>query len=241
MPTQKRGAADGPGASGDDSMAITSAESGSALASAPSSESLPDEFRAFMVALATDPAKLGAFIKDPDAAMKEAGIGEVDQVILKSGHSWTIHARLSGQRFSFTPPAPPTPVTVLVVDMTRPPGTPQSDAADQPTVRAQSWFAGLPSQGSSTMFPNTPLQIAHPQIYPQVHPQLVIHPQIYPQVHPQLVIHPQIYPQVHPQIFPQVHPQLVIHPQIYPQIYPQVHPQIFPQVHPQLVYPTPFG
>ena len=191
-----------------------------------------------MVALATDPARLGAYIKDPDAAMREAGITDVDQVILKSGQPGTIHARLSGQRFSFTPPTP-MPTAVLVVDMVRPPGALEAAAADQPTVRSQPAYAIPFSQGSSTMFPNAPLQIVHPQIFPQVHPQ------IFPQIHPQLVIHPQIFPQifpqVHPQIFPQIHPQLVIHPQIFPQIFPQVHPQIFPQIHPQFVIPGPQG
>ncbi|MDE2296946.1 MAG: hypothetical protein KGK18_02155, partial [Burkholderiales bacterium] len=163
----------------------------------------PDEFRTFMVALATDPARLGAYIKDPDAAMRAAGISEVDQVILKSGQPWTIHARLSGQRFSFTPP---TPSAMLVVDLVRPPGAPEGAPADQPAVRGQAGSPTVPNPGSSTMYPNAPSQILYPQIWPQVHPQLVIHPQIYPQVHPQLVIHPQIYPQVHP--------QLVIHPQI---------------------------
>ena len=58
-----------------------------------------DEFHAFLVALATDPTRLGAFIKDPDAAMRAAGVDEVDQVILKSGQPATIYARLSGQKF----------------------------------------------------------------------------------------------------------------------------------------------
>jgi hypothetical protein len=78
-----------------------------------------------MAALATDPAWLGAYIKDPDAAMREAGITDVDQVILKSGQPGTIHAQLSGQRLSFTPPTP-MPTAVLVVDMVRPPGAPEA-------------------------------------------------------------------------------------------------------------------
>ncbi|HEV7603085.1 MAG TPA: hypothetical protein VGO49_22870 [Bradyrhizobium sp.] len=325
----------------------------------------PDEFRSFLVALATDPAKLGAFIKDPDASMADANIDPVDQAILKGAQSWMIHARLLGQKFSFTPPGP-TP-TVLVVDMVRQPGT--SEATDQPSVRTAATSQTAQTQGSSTMFPNMPIQltpvqfpqtlqifqqfplqhfpqfpqfpqhfpqfpqfpqqfpqfpqfpqhfpqfpqfpqhfpqfpqfpqfpihpqIVHPQvvvhpqifpqqIFPQIHPQLVIspqagastqglplhpqippqilpqvvvHPQIFPQVHPQVVVHPQIFPQVHPQvvvhpqIFPQVHPQVVVHPQIFPQqifpqvfpqIFPQVHPQLVPQLHPQLVFPTPQG
>ncbi|MDO8397824.1 MAG: hypothetical protein Q7T45_08385 [Bradyrhizobium sp.] len=233
------------------------ASSGTAAASA--APDSPDEFRSFLVALATDPAKLGAFIKDPDGAMGAANLDPVDQVILKGAQAWMIHARLLGQKFSFTPPAP-TP-NVLVVDMVRPAGAAAADAEDQPTVRGSSAFPAPPTQGSLNMFPNfppvqVPLQLVthpqfpqafpqfpqifpqFPQIFPQVHPQVVVHPQIFPQVHPQVVVHPQIFPQVHPQvvvhpqIFPQVHPQVVVHPQIFPQIFPQVHPQVV--VHPQI-------
>ncbi len=219
----------------------------------------PDGFRSFMVELATDPARLGAYIRDPDATMATAGIDPVDQAILKGGQPWVIHARLMGQRFSFDPP--PTPAAVLVVDMVRPPDAPEGAGADQPTVRGAGPAAG---PGSSSMFPNAPVQfpqitppqvVVQPQIFPQifpqilpqiVHPQVVVHPQIFPQIHPQIVhpqvvVHPQIFPQIHPQIFPQIHPQIVhpqvvVHPQIFPQILPQiVHPQILPQiVHPQI-------
>jgi len=121
-----------------------------------------DEFRSFLIALATDPAKLGAFIKDPDGSMGAANIDPVDQVILKSGQPWTIHARLLGQKFSFTPPAP-TP-TVLVVDMTRQTGAGGSDETEQPTVRTGTVFTASANQGSSTMFPNFPI----PQIFQQL-------------------------------------------------------------------------
>jgi hypothetical protein len=68
-----------------------------ASASAPSSDAAPqpDEFRTFLVALATDPARLGEYIKDPDDAMRKAGISDVDQVVLKAGQAWMIHTRLS--------------------------------------------------------------------------------------------------------------------------------------------------
>ena len=161
----------------DESVAAGSATSGQSSDTIPSSEpSPPDECRSFMVALATDPAKLGAFIKDPDAVMKEYGISDVDQVILKSAHPATIHARLSGQRFSFMP----SPVSVLGMDMTRAPDAVQSAATEHPSLRFQSSFTGIPSQGSSTMFSNVPLQIVPPQIFPQIHPQIV-HPLIFPQ------------------------------------------------------------
>jgi hypothetical protein len=205
-----------------------------------------DGFRTFLVGLATDPARLGAFIKDPGVAMQQAGLSDVDQAILKSGHPATIHARLSGQKFAF---GSPTPVTVLVVDM-----APASEAGgdEQPSVRQPYPYGTQPSAGGAAMFPNVPLQvlpqvtpqfISPPQILPQIHPQIVqpqiVHPQIVPpQFWPQIVqpqiVHPQIVP---PQFWPQiVHPQIV-HPQIVPpQFWPQiVHPQI---VHPQVVHPV---
>jgi len=173
-----------------------------------------DPFRAFLVALATDPATLGRFIKDPDATMKAASVRADDQGVLKSGSPAAIHARLTGQ----TSPAA-APVTVLVVDM----ASGGSDAAGgTPSVR----FVGALSP-HQTFFPQIfPQQVVHPQIFPQqVFPQQV-HPQIFPQQ-----VFPQIFPQqVHPQIFPQqVFPQ-----QVFPQIFPQ---QVFPQIFPQQVFP----
>jgi hypothetical protein len=215
----------------------------------------PDDFHKFLVSLATDPAKLGAFIKDPDAAMTAAGLSEADQAVLKSGHPWTIHGRLAGQQtqapINVTPP-----ITILVVDM----AAAQAGQAEQPALRG---VASLPHpQGSFLMYPNTPLQI-YPPIYPppqihpiypppQIHPIYPppqIHP-VWPQItHPQLVIHPiypppQIHPLVHP-IYP-IYPPPQIHPVIHP-IYPppQIHPVIaqnlYPPVIPQLLVYTPYG
>jgi hypothetical protein len=192
----------------------------------------PDAFHRFLVALATDPAKLGTFIKDPDGAMSAAGIGAADQMILKSANPAAIHARLQGQTFSYQPP---TPTTVLVVDMTKQAGSP--DTPEQPAVRTQVSATAMTNQGSSAMFPNAP------QIFPQFHPQQIFPQQIFPQqIFPQQIF-PQVFPQfhpqlvIHPQIFPQFHPQLVIHPQIFPQVHPQVFPQFHPQILPQLVSP----
>src|SRR5437763_1672520 len=141
--------------------------------SGPSTETTPpDDFQTYMVALATDSAKLGEFIKDPDAAMKAAGISDADQLILKSGQPAAIHARLTGQKFSLTPPMP---VTMLIVDLVRRSGAPDASVADQPTVRTQTTLAAL-------AFPQ--------QIFPQVLPQQIFPQQIFPQVHP-LVIPPQ--------------------------------------------------
>ena len=234
MPTQKSDDADKPAAGGGG-------------ATAP-----PDEFHKFLVSLATDPAKLGAFIKDPNAAMSAAGLSEADQAVLKSGHPWMIHGRLAGQQAQ-TPVNVTLPITILVVDM----AAAEAGQAEQPAIRG---LGALPHpQGSSLMFPNTPLQI-YPPIYPppqihpiwpppQIHPIYPppqIHP-VWPQiVHPQIV-HPQIHPLVHP-IYPVIHPPPQIHPVIHP-IYPiyPIHPppviaqNLYPPVIPQLLVYTPYG
>jgi len=70
----------------------------------------PDKVTAFLVGLATDPAKLGRFIQSPDAELEAAGIDEADRAILKSGNAAAIHARIGGQ-----PAAPrPDPMFMLV-------------------------------------------------------------------------------------------------------------------------------
>jgi hypothetical protein len=181
----------------------------------------PDDFHKFLVGLATDPAKLGTFIKDPDSSMKSAGLSDADQAVLKSGHPAAIHARLAGQTT-----APPTVVTpqmiFLIVDMTTAAG---GQASDHPTVRS------LTSQGSQPMYPNIPPIYSNlpPQAPPQFYPPMLVLVTVAPTGQPQLLpppVHP-IYPPlqvvVHPQV---VHPQIV-HPQI-------VHPQI---VHQQIVTP----
>ncbi len=188
------------------------------LAEAGATPPPPDDFHKFLVSLATDPAKLGAFIKDPDAAMTAAGLSEADQAVLKSGHPWMIHGRLSGQSTQLMLVTPP-PITLLIVDLAAAEG---GQVAGQPTVRQ------LP-QGSQPMYPNYP--IYPPPVHPIYPPP--VYPVVYPQVHPQLVIHPQV---VHPVIVP---PQQVIHPQI---VHPQVvvHPQIHPLIYPiQPVFPPP--
>jgi len=214
-----------------------------------------DVLRTFLVGLASDPAKLGKFVKDPDGTMSEAGLSPTDQATLKSGNSAAIYARLAGA----TGAGAGAPV-VLVVDVVRSEGGEESLR-----VSGGNW----PQPGGAfPVWPNLPQQIwpqilpqvvVHPQIWPQIYPQ--IHPQIWPQIHPQVVVHPQIWPQIHPQIWPQITPQIVVPPQIrpdvqaqaflqiHPQIHPQVvvHPQIYPQIHPQIwpqiqtAYGYPYG
>ena len=55
-----------------------------------------DQLRAFLVDVATDPAALGRFVKDPDATMSEAGLSPEDQAVLRSGNPTAINARLAG-------------------------------------------------------------------------------------------------------------------------------------------------
>ena len=120
----------------------------------------PDEFRRFLVGLATDPAQLGRFIKDPLGTMAEAGLSPQDQATLQSADPGAIHARLTGA------PTPGTPVTVLVVNV------------------------GEGAPGAETLHVTPAAQIVAPQIiHPQILPQQVIHPQIWPQqiIHPQVL------------------------------------------------------
>ena len=139
-----------------------------------------DNFRTFLVGLATDPGLLGRFIKDPSAVMDEAELGASDQAVLQSANPVAINARLSGA------PQPGTPVTVLVVTVGQ--GAPGAETLHvTPAVQA------LPQV--------TPVAVQQvlPQVLPviqQVQPQ-VVQPQILPQ---------QIFPQILPQV---VQPQVI--------------------------------
>ena len=122
-----------------------------------------DSFRSFLVGLATDPAKLGQFMKDPDGSMSDAGLAEEDKAIVLSGNLGAINARIRGQ-------AAPKPAPLLVVDMA---GEDEAGEAG-PIIRA---------------LPMAPLEV-YPQITYPVYPQIVypqIHPQIYPQIYPQII------------------------------------------------------
>jgi hypothetical protein len=54
------------------------------------------DLKEFLADLATDPSRLGEFIRDPDAVAKSAGLNEDDMAALKSGLPGLIHARLAG-------------------------------------------------------------------------------------------------------------------------------------------------
>src|SRR5262245_39187363 len=93
-----------------------------------------EKFRAFLVSLATDPARLGQFIKDPDSAMRAAELSTEEQALLKTGNPAAIYGRLTDQP---TPTA--APVTVLIVDLIPESG---KEGPGMPSVRSpQSTFA----------------------------------------------------------------------------------------------------
>ena len=58
---------------------------------------------AFWIALATDPMKYEAFLRDPETAMDVAGLDAAERGIAKSGDARTIFARLT---HTALPPAP---------------------------------------------------------------------------------------------------------------------------------------
>src|SRR4051794_25548040 len=143
-------------------------------------EAKGDRVREFLVSLATDPAELGRFVRDPRASMSAAELDPDDQAILSSGDAGAINARLTGG------PGGQPPVIVLVVDLT--PGA----AEGEQNVSVRGPWA-----------PNFQLPPAIAQIHPQqIFPQVA--PQVLPQIHPQ-----QIFPQVAPQVLPQIHPQQI--------------------------------
>jgi hypothetical protein len=183
-----------------------------------------DRLRDFLVTLATDPAALGNFVKDAEAAMSAADLDPADQAVLRSGDPNVINTRIAGGPSGAAP-------MVLVVDVTD----------DVPSVRGLAPQFPLQQILQPPQFPQFPQFPVQPPVFPirqlQVFPQVVA-PQIVP---PLQQIFPQIVPpQVTPQIVP---PQVVVGPQIVP---PQIVPpqlvfpqQIFPQiVAPQIVPPV---
>ncbi len=215
------------------------------------------EFKSFLVGLATDPAQLGRFIKDPEAVLKDSGLSQEDQDALRSGNPTAIYTRL------LPTPAPeaaqPQPVLVVVVDVT------QGQAGTE-GVSLRTGTAGLQT-GGAIMFPQFPQfpqitfpQITFPQItFPQIFPQIQIAAQphaaqlaqaaapslqiTFPQItFPQILAtqFPQ-FPQISPlQISPLQISPLQVTPPITPlQVFPQITPlQIGqPQIHPQIVQP----
>lgn len=80
---------------------------GSGATEAPSTK--PSRLRALYVELASDPAKLSAFIADPQAVVKAAGLSKEEAEILFSGDQGRIYMALRPESPVTPPPAPPQP------------------------------------------------------------------------------------------------------------------------------------
>jgi hypothetical protein len=65
-----------------------------------------DRLMAFMVALATDPMRLEAWLENAEGAMIAAGLDEAERAVVRSGDPRTIYGRLTNTALpSSTPPA----------------------------------------------------------------------------------------------------------------------------------------
>lgn len=62
---------------------------------------------AFWVAMATDPMKHEAFLRDAEAAMAAAGLDSAEREVVKSGNARTVYARLTHAALPPTPAALP--------------------------------------------------------------------------------------------------------------------------------------
>jgi len=216
-----------------------------------------DGLRTFLVGLATDPARLGAFIQDPEKEMEAAGIDEADRDILRSGNAMAIHGRITGQTGQAAQSQPP--MIILIIDAQ------QAQAGGAPALSVRSSFPPMIFGAQAMLQPTIygGQQAGFPIIYPPILPPMLIFagqqggipPMIYPPpmvytgaeqfsgggeaealkllfplIRPQLVAPQLVFPQVHPQITP-----LQVFPQVHPQVAPQITPlQVFPQVHPQI-------
>jgi hypothetical protein len=210
----------------------------------PKSSEPDDQLRDFLVGVATDPAALGRFVKDPETSMSEAGLSAEDQAVLRSGNPGAINARLASG-----PGAGAGGPMMLVVDV----------AGDQVNVRPLLQFPQLVLQQPPLQLQlQPPLQIQQPPLQLQQPPLQIQQPPLQlllqqpPPVHIQWPIHPPIWPPpppihwpITPPVWPQVHPP--VHPPIWPPPPPQIidwprPPQlVFQQIHPQLVAPGPFS
>jgi hypothetical protein len=65
-----------------------------------------DRLMAFWVAMATDPMKHEAFLRDAEAAMAAAGLDAAERDVVRSGNARSIYARLTHAALPSAPPAP---------------------------------------------------------------------------------------------------------------------------------------
>jgi hypothetical protein len=67
---------------------------------------MEDRLMAFWVAMATDPMKYEAWLREPEAAMAAAGLDEVERAVARSGNARTIYTRLTNVALPSPPPPP---------------------------------------------------------------------------------------------------------------------------------------
>ena len=65
-----------------------------------------DRLMAFWVAMATDPMKHEAFLREPEAAMDAAGLDAAERAVVRSGDARTIYTRLTNTALPSAPPPP---------------------------------------------------------------------------------------------------------------------------------------
>ena len=167
------------------------------------------DLKEFLSGLATDPTKLGEFIRDPDAVAKKAGLSEDDVAALKSGLPALIHARLAGvsleDAFNVTlrPPVSPNQFVFPV-------------QLQQPLQISQ-----FPPQFIFQQLP--------PQFIFQLPPQFQQLPPQFQQLPPQFIFQlPPQFQQLPPQFIFQLPPQFVFQ-QLPPQFLQQLPPQFLAQ------------
>jgi hypothetical protein len=65
-----------------------------------------DRLMAFWIAMASDPMKHEAFLRDAEAAMDAAGLDAAERDVVRSGNARTIYTRLTDPALPSAPPAP---------------------------------------------------------------------------------------------------------------------------------------
>jgi len=176
------------------------------------------DLKDFLSSLATDPSKLGEFIRDPEAVAKKAELSDDDLAALKSGLPALIHARLAGvsleDAFNVTlrPPVSPNQF-VFPVQLQQPLQISQ--------FPPQFVFQQLPPQFIFQLPPQ--FQQLPPQFIFQLPPQFQQLPPQFQQLPPQFIF--QLPPQ-----FQQLPPQF---------IFQQLPPQFLQQLPPQFIFQQP--
>lgn len=162
------------------------------------------ELREFLAELAADAERLGRFIQDPEAVMKEAKLSDKDREALRSGFANVIYARLSGvdleEAFGMS---------------LRPTQLPQNLFQQVPVqFQPLQIMPQLPPQITLQLPPQyqLPPQFQLPPIY-QLPPQITLQLPPQYQLPPQFQLPPQITLQLPPQITLQLPPQYQLPPQ----------------------------